>query len=218
LFEGLLGGHGELTETPGFGRGHPFFAAVYGRVGTSIEFGRIGEARRALVAQATGVTLDLGSGIGTNLPLLPDAVTTVHVVEPDPHMIRRMRPTAPANAVVHQARGEDLPLDDDSVDTVLATLTLCTVQDVPQVLSEIRRVLRPGGRVMVLEHVLSTQVGTARQQRLFKAPWQWAGAGCNPDRETAASLAEAGFDTADLRRFRVRGAWLASEWVTGVVV
>lgn len=198
--------------------GHPLFAALYGRFGGSLEAGRIGAARRELVAQASGVVLDLGAGTGANLPLLPDAVTTVHAVEPDPYMIRYLRRRLPENGVVHQTRGEDLPLEDGSVDTVLATLTLCTVQDVPQVLAEIRRVLRPDGRVLVLEHVLASRPRAARLQRLFKAPWRWAGAGCNPDRDTETALVEAGFDTGGLRRFGVRGAMLASEWITGVAV
>jgi ubiquinone/menaquinone biosynthesis C-methylase UbiE len=196
--------------------GHRLFAEIYGRFGDSLEGGRIGAVRRELVVQATGVVLDLGAGAGANLPLLSDAVDTVHAVEPDPYMIRYLRRRLPENAVVHQARGEALPLDDGSIDTVLTTLTLCTVQDMPQVLAEIRRVLRPGGRVLVLEHVLASRPRQARLQRLFKGPWRWAGAGCNPDRDTAAALAEAGFDTGGLRRFGVRGTVLAPEWITGV--
>jgi SAM-dependent methyltransferase len=110
--------------------GRPFFAALYAGMASSLEAGRIGAARRRLLMNATGVTLDLGAGIGLNLPHLPPDVTEVHLVEPDPHMIRRLRPEPSGRAVIHQAAAESLPLPNASVDTVLATLTLCTVADV----------------------------------------------------------------------------------------
>jgi len=198
-------------------RGHPVFAAAYAWGSGWLEGGRLGAARRELLAQARGVVLDLGAGIGANLPHLGPAVSRVHLVEPDPHMVRRLRPRVPRHGVVHQTRGESLPLDDASVDTVLATLTLCSVDDPPAVLAELRRVLRSGGRVLVLEHVLSDDPGLARRQLRYRRPWQVLGAGCRPDRDTAAALAEAGFDVAGLRRFQVRGSLLAAEWVTGSV-
>lgn len=197
---------------------HPLFAQVYGRFGDVVEAGRIGRARREILEQARGVVLDLGAGTGANLAHLPGAVTAVHAVEPDPSMIRWLRPRLPAHATLHQARGEDLPLPDAGVDTVLATLTLCSVQDVPAVLAEIRRVLAPGGQVLVLEHVLAERTAAALAQRAFRLPWRLAGGGCSPVRDTPKALAGAGFDVSGLRRFEVRGALLASEWVTGVVV
>jgi SAM-dependent methyltransferase len=170
-----------------------------------------------LVVQAHGVVLDLGAGIGLNLPHLGPAVTGVHLVEPDPHMIRRLRPRVPEHGVVHQAGGERLPLPAASVDTVLATLTLCTVDDPPAVLAELRRVLRPGGRVLVLEHVLSLDPRLAWWQNHLRVPWRCAGAGCNPNRDTVTALDQAGFDTSGLTRFRVPGSLLTAEWVTGAV-
>lgn len=198
-------------------RGHPFFAAMYERSAASLESGAIGAARRALLRDAAGVTLDLGAGIGLNLPHLPPAVTLVHLVEPDPHMVRRLRPRVPARGVVHQAVGERLPLPDACVDTVLATLTLCTVTDPAAVMSEIQRVLRPGGQMLVLEHVLSGRPARARLQNLLRRPWQVVGGGCHPARDTVSTMAQAGFDTSALSRFTIRGGLLASEWVAGVV-
>ena len=198
--------------------GHPLFARFYDSwLAGVIERGKLGALRHDLVAQADGVVLDLGSGTGQNLPHLGSSVTRVHLVEPDPHMVRRLRPRVPRNGVVHQAPGEDLPLDDAGVDTVLATLTLCTVDDLPRALAEIRRVLRPGGRMLVLEHVLSQDPRLAGWQARLRTPWRWAGGGCNLDRETATTLADNGFDTSALRRFRIAGTWPAEEWVSGVV-
>lgn len=211
-----------MTGTDGLGRskgrGHPVFAAYYAWLSGSIESGPVGAARRELVAGARGVVVDLGAGIGLNFPHLGPAVTAVHAVEPDPHMVRRLTPTLPANGVVHPVGAEAIPLPDASVDTVLATLTLCTVADLDAVAAEIHRVLRPGGRVLVLEHVRSTEPSTAAWQRRLRGPWRWFGGGCNPDRDTAAALAAAGFDIGGLERFTVRGMPLTGQWVRGVLV
>jgi ubiquinone/menaquinone biosynthesis C-methylase UbiE len=194
---------------------HPVFAALYPRMARGIEAGPIGAARRALLASARGVVVDLGSGVGLNLPHLGPDVTTVHAVEPDPHMVRRLTPKLPQGAVVHQVGAETLPLPDASVDTVLATLTLCTVQDPAAAVREIRRVLRPDGQVLVLEHVRSTDPRLAAWQHRPRLPWRWFGAGCNPTRDTAAAFAAAGFDTVMLRRIDVPGLPLTREWITG---
>jgi ubiquinone/menaquinone biosynthesis C-methylase UbiE len=190
---------------------------MYARMAASLETGVIGAARRSLLAGATGVTVDLGAGIGLNLPHLPPQVTSVHLVEPDPYMIRRLRAHLPGHAVVHQAVGEDLPLPDAGVDTVLATLTLCTVTDLPRALSEISRVLRPGGRLLVLEHVLSVRAARARWQNALQGPWRAMGGGCNPNRDTVHALEAGGFDVSGLSRFSIRSGLLAPEWVTGAI-
>jgi SAM-dependent methyltransferase len=181
----------------------------------SIEAGPIGAARRDLVTTARGSVLDLGSGIGLNLAHLGPGVTKVHVLEPDPHMVRRLRPKLPEGATLHVAGAEAIPLPDGSVDTVLATLTLCTVKDLPTVTAEISRVLRPGGRVLILEHVLSADPRLARWQRRLRRPWGWVNAGCNPARDTAATLQAGGFDVTRLHRFSVPGMPITREWLTG---
>jgi SAM-dependent methyltransferase len=196
---------------------HPVFAALYSRMARGIEAGPVGAERRALLASARGVVVDLGSGVGLNLPHLGPAVTAVHAIEPDPHMVRRLTPNLPPGAVVHQVGAETLPLDDASVDTVLATLTLCTVQDPDAVVGEIRRVLRPGGQVLVLEHVRSLDPALAAWQQRLRVPWRWFGAGCDPTRDTAATFTAAGFDTGGLRRIDVPGLPVTREWVTGTL-
>jgi ubiquinone/menaquinone biosynthesis C-methylase UbiE len=195
--------------------GHPVFAAVYRRMAGPIEAGPIGAARRTLLADARGVVVDLGAGIGLNLPHLGVAVTRVHLVEPDPHMIRRLPRELPGHVQVHQVGAEHLPLDDASVDTVLATLTLCTVDDLPATMAEIRRVLRSGGQVLVLEHVRSLDPALAWWQDRLTRPWNWFGAGCSPNRDTTAAFTDAGFDVSGLTRLQVSGMPLTREWVTG---
>ena len=198
--------------------GHRIFAALYGAMSRSMEAGPIGAARRELVSQARGVVVDLGAGRGANLPHLGPEVRQVHLVEPDPHMLKRLRPIAPAHAVVHPVAAERLPLEDAGVDTVLATLMLCSVTDPVAVAGEIRRVLKPGGRLLVLEHVRAPDARSARWQDRLERPWGWVSAGCHPNRDTSAVLAAAGFDTTGLTRFRGPGLPIVRPWVSGVLV
>jgi SAM-dependent methyltransferase len=119
---------------------------------------------------------------------------------------------------VHAVGAERLPLPDGSADTALATLTLCTVQDLQASAAEIRRVLRPGGQVVVLEHVLSTDPRAAAWQRRLRRPWGWFGGGCSPVRETGEVLSANGFDVSSLRRITVPGPPVTREWIAGTVL
>lgn len=204
-----------MEQQSGQGSGHRVFAALYGWMSPAIEAGPIGAARRALLAQARGVVADLGAGVGVNLAHLGPAVTHVHLVEPDPHMLRRLATHLPAHAQVHRAGAEQLPLPTAGVDTVLATLTLCTVQDPRAAADEIRRVLRPGGRLLILEHVRAADPRTARWQDRTAGIWSLFAGGCRPDRDTVGLLTHAGFDIGSLHHFSVPGMPLTSEWVTG---
>lgn len=179
-------------------RGHRVFAWVFARASGAAERGPVGEHRARLVRRARGVTLDLGAGTGGNLPHLPDAVTDLHLVEPDPYMRARLVDRAPSGAVVHAVGGEDMPLPDGSVDTVLSTLTLCSVDDPAAVAAELLRVLRPGGQVLLLEHVRSDAPHVARRQSRFDPVYTRFAGGCHLDRDTAGTLAAAGFDTTGL--------------------
>jgi SAM-dependent methyltransferase len=91
------------------------------------------------------------------------------------------------------------------------------VQDPVAVVGEIRRVLRPGGQVLVLEHVRSLDPVLAAWQNRLRVPWRWFGAGCNPTRDTTATFAAAGFDTDRLRRIQIPGLPVTREWVTGIL-
>jgi SAM-dependent methyltransferase len=195
--------------------GHAVFAALYGYVAASIEAGPVGAARQALLSDAYGVVVDLGAGTGVNAQYLGDQVSAIHLVEPDPHMRRRLRLESDPRLQIHPVGAEHLPLGDGTVDTVLATLTLCTVGDPQRAVQEIRRVLRANGQLLVLEHVRSLDPWLARWQSRLARPWSWMFAGCMPDRDTAALLAGAGFDTSTLCRLTVRDMPVAREWITG---
>ncbi len=166
---------------------HPWFACLYGVLARVAEKGELGARRRALLASAEGRVLELGAGTGENFKHYPPQVTEVVAVEPDPHMrrqaARRIGEAAMAVELV-DATGEDLPLEPSSFDTVVATLVLCSVDDPEQTLSELRRVLRPGGQLLFLEHVRARTEGLARWQDRLERPWMVVGGGCRPNRET----------------------------------
>jgi len=192
------------------------FAATYAAMSPSLEAGPIGRARGELVARARGVVVDLGSGTGLNLRLLGAGVTAVHAVEPDPHMLRRLDVAGVRPPVeVHRIGAERLPFATASVDTVLATLTLCTVDDPVAVAAEIRRVLRADGRLLVLEHVVDDDARIARWQRRVAPLWRVLGGGCRADRDTLATLDDARLAPSDVRRFELPRAFPARIWVTG---
>lgn len=153
--------------------------------------------RRAIVPQADGVVLEVGLGSGTNLPFYDAArVERVIGVEPSAGMRVKARRAIARQAVpveLLDAPGEALPLDDNSVDTVLLTFTLCTIPDAPAALAEMRRVLRPGGRLIFLEHGLAPDAGVARWQRRIEPVWKRIGGGCHLARPMDRLIAQGGF-------------------------
>ncbi|MFO0581248.1 MAG: class I SAM-dependent methyltransferase [Anaeromyxobacter sp.] len=159
-----------------------------------------GPWRRWLPAGARGRTLDLGTGTGRNLPLLPGAARAVGV---DPYVwnLRRARRRAPGVPLV-QARAEALPFRDGAFDTVLSGLVMCSVDEPPQAFAEVRRVLRPGGVLRMLEHVR----GEGRQGRFqdwVQPAWTAVAGGCRPNRDTEGEVGRAGFEVeAGSRRAR----------------
>ena len=177
--------------------GHRFFAAIYDRLLASTEKAGLSEMRAQLLASASGRTLELGAGTGLNLAHYPDAVTELVLTEPDPYMARRLRERVAREARGHwsaeviESGAESLPFADGSFDTVVSTLCLCSVDDPERVVAEVRRVLRPDGRFLYLEHVRSEDEGLQRWQDRLERPWGWFGAGCHPNRDTGATL-EAG--------------------------
>ena len=173
------------------------FAAAYDPVMSSLERGRLGERRRELLADLRGEVLDLGAGTGANLAHLPRSVHRVIALEPDPGMVRRLQDRAAAHPTDIEVVGgvaEALPLPDHSVDVAVTTLVLCTVQDPDAAVSELHRVLRPGGRLIVIEHVVDPAPGRARWQQRLTPAWRVVTRGCHLDRDTRTTLARGGFD------------------------
>jgi SAM-dependent methyltransferase len=160
--------------------------------------------RRAAIAHATGRLLMVGLGPGTDLKFVPSAVTSVAAVEPVPVFRRTASRLADRLGIavdVVDGAGESIPFPDNSFDSVHIGLVLCSVDDVGATLGEIRRVLVPRGRLVVLEHVRG-EGATGRLQDLVAKPWSWLAAGCHPNRRTVDAIAAAGFDTTGLRSIR----------------
>ena len=162
--------------------------------------------KRELLAPLRGRVLEIGPGAGANLPYYAAGVTWIGV-EPNPYAHDRLRREAERRGLRAELRAgvaERLPVEDASVDAVVSTLVLCTVGDVPGALAEVRRVLRPGGRFVFIEHVAAPPgTRTRRVQRLVKPAWRVLADGCHPDRDTAAAIERAGFARVELRRLRV---------------
>ena len=162
--------------------------------------------RRAAIAHATGRLLMVGLGPGTDLRFVPPAVTSVAAVEPVAAFRRMASRLADRHGVavdIVDGTGESIPFPDNSFDSVHIGLVLCSVDDVAATLSEIRRVLVPRGRLVVLEHVRG-EGATGRLQDLVARPWSWLAAGCHPNRRTVDAIAAAGFDTTGLRSIRTQ--------------
>jgi len=179
------------------------FAAGYDRMLRSTEEAGLRDRRREVVSQARGATLELGAGTGLNLDLYTDAVTDLVLTEPSDHMARRLRRRAGAerrDAEVVEAPAESLPFPDDRFDTVVSTLVLCTVGDQRRTLAEVARVLKPGGRLLFVEHVRSPDPRVARWQDRLMRPWRFCGDGCHCNRDTVAEIEASALQLGEVER------------------
>lgn len=186
---------------------HPLFAAIYDPVMAIAERTLLRSHRRALADGIEGPVLDLGTGTGAMLPVLAAADPgAIHAIEPDPAMSRRAQARierADLDVSLRLARAESLPYEDDSFETVVASMVLCTVDDVEQSLAEVERVLAPGGEFRLLEHV-ADEGWRGRVQSAIDPLWTRAAAGCHLRRATAARVDErAGLDVVRMDRYHL---------------
>lgn len=176
--------------------GHRWFAAVYDRMMASAEKGFMKDVRREIAGGATGRVLEIGAGTGANFTYYTDSATTVTATEPDPFMARKARKRAQdadRQVDLREAPAEVLPFGDETFDTVVCTLVLCTVKDPAAALGEVRRVLRPRGQFRFYEHVRYDHAFGALWQDIATPIWRWVGAGCHPNRDTERAIKDAGF-------------------------
>jgi ubiquinone/menaquinone biosynthesis C-methylase UbiE len=198
-------------------------AAVYDRFMHEAERRRFGPWRRELLADLEGEVLEVGAGTGANLPHYPTAVRRVIAAEPDRAMRARLARRAAAMAgppgrsiEVSEASLDRLPWPDARFDAVVATLVLCSVDDPGRALGEIRRVLRPGGRLVFMEHVASDEAGHRRWQRRIEPVWKRVGGNCHLTRETEQAIRDAGFGIERLDRHVEEGQPLVRKIVRGI--
>jgi SAM-dependent methyltransferase len=213
-----------LTCSIGFGArrdARPLYSATWGRVFPLVydtafvlaERRGLRDVRKELVGQSKGRVVELGAGTGLNLDHYPDNVSELLLTEPDPHMAAKLRKRAdlsPLDISVVEVPAEELPFDDASVDTVVSTLVLCTVQNPHQALAEVGRVLRPGGSLLFAEHVRSASPRAARWQDRLNAPWSWYACGCQCNRDTISAMRTASFQVGEVKLNRLR-------WISPVV-
>ncbi|HEU4706714.1 MAG TPA: class I SAM-dependent methyltransferase [Solirubrobacterales bacterium] len=179
------------------------FSSFYDRGFKKTEEAGLRDMRRELLSTARGRVLEVGAGTGLNLELYPPEVENLTLAEPDPHMAKQLRPKlaeSSRRAELVEAPAEELPFADGSFDTVVVTLVLCTVPDQAAGLAEIKRVLKPGGRLLFLEHVRSEDPGVARWQDRLERPWRFLGDGCHCNRDTVAAIGAAGFEVGEVNR------------------
>jgi ubiquinone/menaquinone biosynthesis C-methylase UbiE len=180
------------------------FARFYDRALKATEENGLGAMRGELLAAATGRVIEIGAGTGVNLELYGDAVEDLTLVEPDPHMGAKLRKRLagrvgdPLPAQLVAAPAEALPFADDTFDTAVATLVLCTIPDPIAAIDEMARVLKPGGRLLFIEHVRAEDPSRARWQDRLEKPWRFLADGCHCNRDTEANLRASSFKVEEI--------------------
>jgi SAM-dependent methyltransferase len=214
----------------GSGQSHWVFASWYPRAAAANDRSGFVRYRVRLLNGLSGEVVEIGAGSGLNFAYYPAEVTRIIAVEPEPRLREKARAAAQGSenkaaaeggteAVVAVSRprfrviaglAQDLPLPDGSINTAVISLALCSVPDQAAALTEIRRVLRPGGELRFLEHVRARgRVGSLVQRALDLTLWPLLGAGCHCARETERAIAAAGFEIKEAERFRFPRSRLA---------
>ena len=187
------------------GISHPVFARAFPAMSRAIEAGGMAVRRKKLLAELAGEVIDIGVGTGPSFGHYPATVTRVVAVEPEARLraiATAAAAAAPVPIEVTAGVANALPGADASYDAAVVSYVLCTVPDQDAALAEIRRVLRPGGRLCFVEHVRADSAGQARAQRALEATvWPHLFGGCHLSRDTAAAIERAGFTITRLDRF-----------------
>lgn len=190
-------GEDERVTASDADRPRPRFARFYASMTARMDAEGLAELRSELLAAAAGDVVEIGCGNGRNFTHYPEATRTVHAVEPEPHLrelATQNAQEAPVHVIVTSGRGEALPIDTASMDTAVLCLVLCAMPDPAATLAEIRRVLRPEGRLLFLEHTLAAGPGLQVLQRLADATiWPRIYGGCHTARLPLDSVQRAGF-------------------------
>ncbi|KAA0547070.1 class I SAM-dependent methyltransferase [Bacillus sp. BGMRC 2118] len=169
------------------------FAAYYDSLMKPLEKKLITSWRKELLTEAKGEVLEIGAGTGINFPFYRNC--TVTALEPNPHMVvksKKRRSEAKVPITIVGGVGEQLPFQEEQFDTVVITLVLCSVQNQEQTLSEVKRVIKPGGKILFLEHVRMEQPFFSGLQNILNPFWRRVCDGCQLNRNTEQSIVSSG--------------------------
>ncbi len=185
-------------------------AKTYDYAMRSTEKRCLGPWRRELLARARGDVLEIGAGTGVNLPYYPATIGRLVLSEPDHQMRLKLQRQVAAqkrqNCVITPWNAAAIDAPANSFDTVVSTLVLCSVAHPPTSLKEIHRLLRPGGQLIFLEHIISDDPATRAWQRRIEPLWRFCAGDCKLTRDTAATIAAAGFKIEQLSEAPMTGA------------
>lgn len=175
--------------------------------------------RERVIGKAEGRVLEIGAGSGLNLPLYGAAVTEVLALEPDHNLaVMAGRSAATANRPITflETSAEEIPLENQSVDTVVTTWTLCSIPDTKRALEEMRRVLKPGGHLLFVEHGLAPDAGVRKWQNRLTPLWKRVSGGCHLDRSIDKTIENAGFNIRELNAAYADGPKLLAYFYEGI--
>lgn len=201
-----------------------FMAKFYDASMKKIEKASFSGWREELLSEIEGDVLEIGSGTGVNLPHYPESLKSLILTEPEPHMLGRLKETVSLHRKTG-IRAENYPSDslkvpDASLDAVVSTLVLCSVNSPAETLNEIKRVLRSGGKLYFLEHVLAKEKPQLiKWQKFFQPLWIHMCGNCHLTRDTEQFILEAGFDIESIERtFSTGGPGIVSPTIRGTAV
>lgn len=166
-----------------------------------LERGKFKSIRKDLIKQATGTVLEIGSGTGINFPYYQNA-EKVTAIEPSEHMIersRRKQTQVPIEILKESA--ERLPFEDNTFDTILVTLALCTIPDPKRAIQEMKRVCKPDGKILLFEHVKLEHPFLGMVQEKLTPYWKKICDGCCLDRKTVQLVKQNGFQIVEQKEF-----------------
>ncbi len=168
----------------------------------------LSKERAKIIPAATGTVLEIGVGSGLNLPFYGPGVTQLHGVDPSAALLKMARRHAdrlPFPVQFLEQSAEHLPFPDESMDSVVATWVLCSIPDPATALREMKRVLKPGGRLIFTEHGRSPDASVVRWQDRLNPVWRRFSGGCNLNRKTDELIRGAGFELVELRNCYLPG-------------
>lgn len=193
---------------------HPIFARLYARIADASEAKGAAEHRAEMLEGLSGRVVEVGAGNGLNFAHYPAKVSEVVAVEPEPHL-RKLAEAAASTAKVPvrvvDGTADALPVEDDSCDSVVFSLVLCSVASQEAALAEARRVLRDRGELRFYEHVIDANPRAARIQRVIDVFHPYVSGGCHVTRDTESAITSAGFTITRIRRFRFAPELLARQ-------